>query len=1561
MPTNRPLQISETSLHSLIDPQGEWDYELLLDALLLASHVPVRRQRSKRESPKEQKEVDIKKTKGQEKPQKPPPTQADPTPAPSPDLKRDDDVRPGDLFDPGRGLRIEPESIRARLTRVPLPSALPRARDMAEALRPLKRRTPSRREFVLDEQASVERSAEVGSKQAVLRPKRERWLDVALIIDESRSMRLWTATLADLRRLLEAHGAFRNVATWSLNCDEPQPKLYRERSLPGKRRRIRDWKELVETEGRRLILIATDLTSPGWRSGRGFELIQHWTAASPVAVIEMLPPRLWRATPLGENIADLKSERAGEPSAGLTLFQSQRERKKLQFPILTLEPASFGSWAQMVANLGLSVAPGFASDVCPVVPLAANRVEVSHEQRVRQFRNVVSVEAFQIAAHLAVVPLSLPIMRFVQELAVDREHARLTQLAEVVLGGIAEHLPEPPEGFGANDCLYDFAKGVRQMLLPYLGKGRAVELLDLVGEQIRKRLGRSIQDFRALLADPDGPLTTSVDATAQRFAHLHSDVLKFWHATPASVRTYPIGIDLRGDVGSYSFDRIRQLLWSPDGSFLVLRALYSLEIRGSESVVKRHSRAHITGVDWSRSGPVWTAFNRAKHVTLVYGGDLERMTGEWSLVSFERGLFGCDAGGQVYPVGTRGVTESVVPKPHPTTLRRWDVPGSVAFVSACSEGTVSGWVMRERTRHEFRTSELDVNTTGRIELAVQPPFIAFAYGDVVTLLRWEIPKSGDADRPQVVCQRKLDSNIVSLAFASDHNILAIAERMGDVHLVTADSLQVRARFSLAPQESRSTALTFSKTGDLTVARFRKLYHFAIDFDLLLRTAWKPNGKTVFVDGSHPDKEVNAAVHRELAQRGYLVTAVTPLIFEAYEQEMSNLGVPHRSASGRPPDRIVEFRDFIGNGKERTDSSLVTVLTNAVRIARDAPASTTRLLQECKRKRIPLELQIMIALDENLAQDALALLSAEDPKPQPADPLLRALLDAWAEPEISDLDLGPGSLSPPQVRVALQSLAAHHGETAEAAERFFWQLAGDESLAQVFEKCTKLRISEVAFWSTKPLPKKLQDEKLRDLRDRHIPDARNLVRLTSDGYLLTLLWQAWRKNNASLARNMGTLLFSSFKELVSRGDQSVQRTAHLIRGLADIAWQMAYLSADASPEGEDGPHIWILREEAQDLLGGEEALEKALAASMLFGDREMVGFRHPLMQAVFAAHALQSRIPEFLAAALWHPNNWWQPNGWDEIAVLLAGIQADDCTPVIRWLAHAQPEVAAQCLEESGAAVANRTDLLRELQAAWLPRITGRQRDPQPEARAAVGRALGRLRLDKRIGVGCTSDRLPDIDWVAIAPGKFHYQDGSLELEEFEIARYPITNAQFEAFLDAEDGYRDARWWKGRRKLKQPGIHAWTESNHPCVHVTWFDAVAFCAWLGSKLTLNVTLPNERQWERAARGTDGRTFPWGQTYLLGYANINETTHELGPHNIGRTTAVGIYGASPEGVLDLSGNVWEWCEDHSSEGARSIRGGSWGDNASYARATFRGNYPSDSCVNYIGFRVVCSRAIP
>jgi hypothetical protein len=325
-------------------------------------------------------------------------------------------------------------------------------------------------------------------------------------------------------------------------------------------------------------------------------------------------------------------------------------------------------------------------------------------------------------------------------------------------------------------------------------------------------------------------------------------------------------------------------------------------------------------------------------------------------------------------------------------------------------------------------------------------------------------------------------------------------------------------------------------------------------------------------------------------------------------------------------------------------------------------------------------------------------------------------------------------------------------------------------------------------------------------------------------MLAMLFSVWLQRR-QLPQNRGDLFRRFVDTLLIR--ERLYGTAdgdRLLKGLAELAWRMQRerIARREAESAEDFSVLTVVSLEATlDCLGSDFLLKKALDGTLLEGV-EQFRFRHQLLQEYFTARALLAERSSLSASELWPLQRWWERSGWEESVVLLAGFFEEDCGEVIRWVGEAQPEVAAQCIEQSGAEVANKDALLHEFQSAWLPRLTDIQLEPSPEARAAVGRALARLNLDNRHGVSVRqADSLPDIDWVQIEGGKFIYQQGERRmLETFRIARYPITNSQWQAFLNASDGYANDRWWEGLTNPdRQPEKSTWIESNHPVTDVS----------------------------------------------------------------------------------------------------------------------------------------------
>ena len=173
---------------------------------------------------------------------------------------------------------------------------------------------------------------------------------------------------------------------------------------------------------------------------------------------------------------------------------------------------------------------------------------------------------------------------------------------------------------------------------------------------------------------------------------------------------------------------------------------------------------------------------------------------------------------------------------------------------------------------------------------------------------------------------------------------------------------------------------------------------------------------------------------------------------------------------------------------------------------------------------------------------------------------------------------------------------------------------------------------------------------------------------------------------------------------------------------------------------------------------------------------------------------------------------------------------------------------------------------------------------------------------------------------------------------------------------------------------------WADGSHPAVYVSSIDALRFCEWLSRQDGKKYRLPTESEWEYAARGTDGRSYPWGEKLnrgdLANFADSN-TTFPWRDHEINdgypESAPVGSYprGASPFGVEDMAGNVWEWCLDfyepykgkertnpltNLTVGRRIYRGGSWKSRAASLRTTARNFNIPEYSANDVGFRIVC-----
>ncbi len=394
---------------------------------------------------------------------------------------------------------------------------------------------------------------------------------------------------------------------------------------------------------------------------------------------------------------------------------------------------------------------------------------------------------------------------------------------------------------------------------------------------------------------------------------------------------------------------------------------------------------------------------------------------------------------------------------------------------------------------------------------------------------------------------------------------------------------------------------------------------------------------------------------------------------------------------------------------------------------------------------------------------------------------------------------------------------------EAGEKLFYRLVGESAAKTETQfldwEAGRFQNPMQVFWNEYELPDGLkwgfnwdQDSNTyweRWLREREQPAS--LLVMAKNPYMLSMLTQVYVSNDGRLPDNRGEL-FRDFvltllvREKIITVDRNTRRPVldaacnELLDGLSRLAYEMQIQRGQA----EDGNALTVLPVGQVKKFLNDRQLYLAGSASVLSIGSE-VRFSHQLLQEYFAARQMDAEIQagRLKAETIWKSASWWEPTNWEEATVLLAGLYSEDCSTVLEWVAKANPEVSARCMVRSGAQTPEATR--KRLQQLWLARLTDAKREPEAKARAAVGRALGMTDLDSRQGIGLDTNGLPDIDWMEIPAGAFLYQDGQqLTLPRFEMARYPVTYTQFQAFIDAPDGFYSPEWWEGLAADDDPG-------------------------------------------------------------------------------------------------------------------------------------------------------------
>ncbi|MFF8866213.1 SAV_2336 N-terminal domain-related protein [Streptomyces sp. NPDC015139] len=443
--------------------------------------------------------------------------------------------------------------------RVPAAGTLPDAQSLIRALGPLRRgHLPDTSAVrVLDESATVDRTAESRLLLPVLRPARRHMYRMVLLMDVSSSNAVWQNTFEDLRQISQRAGAFSDVAYHYVHEDHHgRPALTHAFESGAGSGRVVPPTRLMDAGRRCLVLVLSDCVGPLWRSGQMHRLVHLLASGGPVAVMQPLPQRMWTRTHLPAEPGLLTRLPGPVGRIGFRPFTVPHHDRQppagpLPVPVLPPHAEPLEVWARLVADTAGFSAPGAAAlvraDHPAVAAPPASESPLAAVERLRRFRNSASPSAQRLTAFLSAAPLVLPVMQLVQRAMLPFTGPEA--MAEVLLSGLLRRVDEPLSPGGLR---FDYHSGVREELLRMLDRDVAALVLKHVSHYVERHYGRGARNFPALasaaLADSIAPEhvyalgtrgVTTADgddrtvAGLEDFAHVSAQVVR--HYTGVSV------------------------------------------------------------------------------------------------------------------------------------------------------------------------------------------------------------------------------------------------------------------------------------------------------------------------------------------------------------------------------------------------------------------------------------------------------------------------------------------------------------------------------------------------------------------------------------------------------------------------------------------------------------------------------------------------------------------------------------------------------------------------------------------------------------------------------------------------------------------------------------------------------------------------------------------------------------------------------------------------------------------------------------------------------------------
>lgn len=1423
----------------------------------------------------------------------------------------DDEVDTLDLIE-GRWLTLERTE------------ALSIGRDLARALRPLRRRVQVPGRGRLDVDATVRRAIDEFIFLPSFLPARERWLDVLLVLDHGLSMIVWKETLDAFERVLRTSGAFRSVRSLWLESDTDRPTL----SSRGHAAPTGDALQLptmAHARSRTVVLVVSDCVSPRWHDGSVAALLAAWGATLPVSLLQVTPDWYWPRTALGDAAegplfatGELpRNSRLSWSSAamGLDGLLPGDAGPFAPIPLAAMTAHDIGRVARLLAGGGDGAVRGALFDLSWRGEVA-DAGAIAPERRVARFHALATDDARRLAAAFASSPVqTLGMLRLLRRDLLPGSRPFVE--AEVLLGGLLRVRQEDASWDAGAALRLEFIDGVRALLQD---SATVPDILRVLRHASRSAAAGRSATFSAWLSEPE-LRESGLESLGDDFASAAAPVLRRLGGS------YARGVK---DVTSRPAAVFGEAVWDRD-------VFKEERIEANAPAFDVGGEGEVSAEDPAASGSSGSAVGRE-------GSPSDAKAAEQVALRARRAQ---EVPSAPWFVGREREIESIM--------------------AATDSRRRTHMLVRQRTRPivAWITGAEGIGKSALLAELVREWNEHF---DPVAAFYWSFATDSSVD----LCLRALADAASRSTMGSD-----------------ADSTELRAALLGALAGRRQDLMVFDDVDALAADELRR---FLDDVSLIAgsvpttsivlasRETIKSNvpASQLYLEPLARDA-IEEVIRRAVRDPRFDRSFSLPFPESARDQTLASKDL-FATLSGGNPAALLALLELVTMGTSvdeirrrfaRSDGSLVPISVADVRIETlrlQRPRDVDAILDRARSR--AAEGNLEAAREE--AEAALALTESGGAGPPPAAAALARSLDVLGR---INLRMGNREEGTRQLQRALRT-AYEAGATELVSElsAFLDDRAprfDDPQVQAVLHVYG--RVSGVGYraWAQRQAQELQLEGSVQNLADGRIrvsasgPQSRvdeleHRLRTGPPGATVTRVTRE--------GEDVATTGADVFLSYAADDREIATRIGELLEGAG-----LSVFLDQASLEGGDR---W--REALDAALDRARCIVMLLTRASVTSDWVLRESRRGLQRQILVPVLLEPnvRVPIELEKMSIHDLTTWDRSGtsplyWNLLAAIVRVVGIDSPAPKG---AGGESDVAQDVAQFATEGAPN----------------DGVTAGSEPSAEDPEGRAelhdIGEQEHSQNADTPSDAKSPFDLDtidlfdlndaaWVQLPAGTFRMgaSDGEererpehiVGLSAYRISRFPITNRHYERFLK-ETGLPAPQYWRGGRMPSGT-------RDHPVTNVTWDDAAAFCSWLTSQLGSDIAgraeLPTEAQWEYAARGPEGRRFPWGD------AEPSKEHANFGRQG-GGTVPVNAHpaGATPTGIWDMAGNAWEWCRDwygaYPSEtvenppGAprgtvRVIRGGSHQSEPAKLRAAYRANRPPKDIFDRGGFRVVWTAA--